>query len=851
MAVELAKISLWLVSHAEGMPLTFLDHRLIMGDSITGPFLEQLLTYPGSGKQLGNLFHQGLKNKFSVALGDVLRWVQDLEAGVGINLSEIEAKRSRKQLIDEAMMPFRLVVHAWVGGVSLKGAADEGVCDDEAFAALVSAVSDNQELSALIDTRPQLAVMIARGHGRALCQAIHEQSSESLQAHHLLGKNADPEGSTLVPTAPPLSYDLVFPEVFYLEGDISNRWGFDVVLGNPPWDRLLPADKEFFAAFDFRVLNAPTKRERSNIQRALLADAKIAGAYTEYRNHFRDLERLIKRLFLYQVVKVGKKKTIGKQDIFRLFMEKNAHLLSPKGLTGILVPSAFHANEGATGIRRLYLEKMGLICCFSFENRKKLFEIDSRLKFAVVVAKWQGPSESFACGFYLKDESWLFSDKTDSKLIYSLDFVRQTGREFLNFLELRSSQDATIAQHCFAVGEAFVDASDRLNLKLGREVNITDDKDRFTPTAQILPGNLDCRDPEVLRQLLENGYLILQEGKTIHQYDDHWDERPRYIVSLNAISDKPAWIDSSRYFRLAFRAVASSTNERTSIGCVVPPGSIFGNSAPCEKEPQRRPNSRAILILAVINSFAFDWISRQKTSANFNLFILSECPIPPITPNAEIFLIHSALRLTCNHSGYAPLWREQLGHNWLENTSAFTWPVLPDVESRWNVRAAIDAIVANAYGLAREHYSYLLGSFSHSSYHQALALCIQKYDELHAIGYDAFMEKHDPYWNIPLNEELSHPILDFPDYISTRVSEPQKSFQFVDQDKSDEAENVFFDSLLALLREKGVIDSADAQATLNLSAAEVRPLLRRLVDKGWATVEGQKRGTRYIYKQNC
>jgi hypothetical protein len=49
LAVELAKISLWLVSHAEGMPLTFLDHRLVLGDSLTGPFFEQLLTYTGSG----------------------------------------------------------------------------------------------------------------------------------------------------------------------------------------------------------------------------------------------------------------------------------------------------------------------------------------------------------------------------------------------------------------------------------------------------------------------------------------------------------------------------------------------------------------------------------------------------------------------------------------------------------------------------------------------------------------------------------------------------------------------------------------------------------------------------------
>ena len=46
LAVELAKLSLWIESHGEGLPLTFLDHRLVLGDSLTGPFFEHLMTYP-------------------------------------------------------------------------------------------------------------------------------------------------------------------------------------------------------------------------------------------------------------------------------------------------------------------------------------------------------------------------------------------------------------------------------------------------------------------------------------------------------------------------------------------------------------------------------------------------------------------------------------------------------------------------------------------------------------------------------------------------------------------------------------------------------------------------------------
>ncbi|MBI4602222.1 MAG: hypothetical protein HY721_09700 [Planctomycetes bacterium] len=60
LAVELAKLSLWLESHAEGLPLTFLDHRLACGDSLAGPFFEHLLKLPRSGDPVEGIYSQGL-----------------------------------------------------------------------------------------------------------------------------------------------------------------------------------------------------------------------------------------------------------------------------------------------------------------------------------------------------------------------------------------------------------------------------------------------------------------------------------------------------------------------------------------------------------------------------------------------------------------------------------------------------------------------------------------------------------------------------------------------------------------------------------------------------------------------
>ncbi len=132
--------------------------------------------------------------------------------------------------------------------------------------------------------------------------------------------------------------------------------------------------------------------------------------------------------------------------------------------------------------------------------------------------------------------------------------------------------------------------------------------------------------------------------------------------------------------------------------------------------------------------------------------------------NVAVFpvLSHSALRLTCNHVGYAALWREQLGEAWREAGTAFTWPVLSGDDARWAVRAAIDAVVAHAYGLTRDQYAHVLGTFSHSSYKNAPRQCLAAFDELQQIGLETFTKKHDPYWNIPLNESLPQPVIDLP-----------------------------------------------------------------------------------------
>jgi hypothetical protein len=167
---------------------------------------------------------------------------------------------------------------------------------------------------------------------------------------------------------------------------------------------------------------------------------------------------------------------------------------------------------------------------------------------------------------------------------------------------------------------------------------------------------------------------------------------------------------------------------------MVPPGVICGHTINVERRPSQRPNAAALTLVAVMNSFAFDWMLRQKAAAHVSLYILAELPSPLLTPIADQFLAHAALRLSCNHRGFLPLWREQLG----DVSKPCSWPAVPAEDLRRRLRGAIDAVVANAYLLDRADYEHILGNFNHRSFMRAPEFCLAAFDQLAATGLDAF-----------------------------------------------------------------------------------------------------------------
>src|SRR5262249_62165124 len=94
-----------------------LDHRLVIGDSLTGPFWDKLAFRPSDPHEpIEGLFNQGLSLKLAQALGDAIGYVRGLEATVGITVAEMREKEAVKAKLDQALVPFRIAAAAWSGG---------------------------------------------------------------------------------------------------------------------------------------------------------------------------------------------------------------------------------------------------------------------------------------------------------------------------------------------------------------------------------------------------------------------------------------------------------------------------------------------------------------------------------------------------------------------------------------------------------------------------------------------------------------------------------------------------------------------------------------------------------------
>ncbi|WP_297523683.1 hypothetical protein, partial [Thermococcus sp.] len=166
-------------------------------------------------------------------------------------------------------------------------------------------------------------------------------------------------------------------------------------------------------------------------------------------------------------------------------------------------------------------------------------------------------------------------------------------------------------------------------------------------------------------------------------------------------------------YRLVYRRIARSTDERTLISCILPKNVFASESIPYFKPfryairdgklvQERIPYSETLYLMALLNSFTLDYYIRQRVSANLNMFYIYELPIPEPKPETKARIVELAFKLLYRKGHYDDM-AQELGIGASEITNE---------DERREIRAELEAIIArDVFGLTRNEMEYVLSTF--------------------------------------------------------------------------------------------------------------------------------------------
>lgn len=343
LAVELCRVALWLEAHCAGKPLTFLDHHIKCGDSLVGVLDLAIL-------------EKGIPD----------------EAFTPVSADSKEAARSLKQRNRTECQSLQ------TGQLSLAFDTDQVVAELSQERQKLEAIPDNspaevsrkQQLYSRYCQDPQHQKLVEACNlwTAAFFQPLIPDFSRAITTQAVADRLQERTPSQALATAQALAVEnrffhwpLEFPEVF-------ESGGFDVILGNPPWERIKLQEEEFFASRNTAIARAPNAAARKR----LIADLPKTNPalWHDYQRALHGAESTSR--FLRGS---GQYPLTGRGDIntYSVFAERVRNLLSPRGRAGIIIPTGIATDATNQFFFADLVEKGQLLSLFDFENREALF----------------------------------------------------------------------------------------------------------------------------------------------------------------------------------------------------------------------------------------------------------------------------------------------------------------------------------------------------------------------------------------------------------------------------------------------------------------------------------------------
>jgi len=565
------------------------------------------------------------------------------------------------------------------------------------------------------------------------------------------------QGNSLVtdPAVDPhaLDWSAAFPEVFSEE-----RGGFDCIIGNPPWERMKLQEREFFDGVAPRIATAVSAATRRELIEKL--ENKNPDLYARYLAAKESAEKT-----LAHARASGDFPLTGKGDIntYALFAELARRLLAPTGRAGILVPSGIATDHTTRDFFAALVDSKSLAAIYDFENRKKpgvrkgkkasekkIFpDIDGRMKFCILLfggAKVKARESDFVFFAHEMDDL----KEKDRHIRLSPDDLKALNPNTRTCPVFRTRRDAELTKAIYRRVPILMDHNRKKGgnpwgVRFVTMFHQTNDAELFH-TAQDLAAKGFKRDGARWKKGKEK-FLPLYEAKMIQAYDHraagvvvdekNWMRQGQTEAGTLVEHQNPEftavprwWVAENQVMRviekhrskgfLGFKDITSATNQRTMIAAAIP-WSAVTNHFPLiltSKSPRME-----MCLLANLNSFAYDYVTRQKTGGvTLNFFIVEQVPaLPPDAYAArcpwykrqtlEKWISDRVLKLTCTTDDMRPL----------AEAADFAGGVHPwNEEERLDLMAELDAAYFLLYGIERADVEYILSTFPYTQKAQSL-----------------------------------------------------------------------------------------------------------------------------------
>jgi len=706
MAVELCKVSLWMEALEPGKPLSFLDAHIQCGNSLLGttPDLmakgipeEAFSALTGDDKSVATQhrrrnreeFHgqQSLKDETGGLWGEALPTIESLQA-LGVDDSTLEGIREMEShylqhLRSDVYQHARIVADAWC-------------------AAFVWPRVKGQKL-------PPLTHGLwndLRQTPESVPAAVLQEVDRIANAHQFL------------------HWHLAFPEVFGRDGG-----GFDVVLGNPPWERIKLQEAEWFAERRPDIAKAKNAAERKRMIEALLKDdPTLHQDFLEARRVAEGESALVRE--------TGRYPLCGRGDIntYSVFAEMGRSLMSAKGRMGMIVPSGIATDDTTKIFFADLVDQQALVSLFDFENREGIFlGVHRSYRFCLLTIT--GPQRPAQAGAEFRFFAYRGEDLADPERRFRLtpeDFTLMNPNTRTCPI-FRTRRDAELTRAIYRRVPVLIKEGppeeNPWGLSFLRMLDMSNDSGLFRSREDLeadgfqLEGNRFRKGKET--------YLPLYEAKMLHHFDNRWatydgdDTRdvttaeksdfgysvlPRYWVEEADVKDRleGRW---ERGWLLGWRDICRSTDERTVIASVLPRVGV-GNKIPLMLAPASPSHTSALA--ANLSSLVLDYVARQKIGGTtLNFFYLKQLPLlPPATYDEPCpwtseqilkdWILSRLLELVYTAHDLEPFARD-CGYS----GPPFRW----NEERRFRLRCELDAAFFHLYGIGREDMEYVMETF--------------------------------------------------------------------------------------------------------------------------------------------